>query len=74
MRQSFRSIRFGWLQTRGVERPNEGPLIKLLKDEDGITALEYGLLAAAIAGVLIIVAYFFGNRLGNQINRVAVHI
>ena len=74
MRQSLRSIRFGWLQTRGVERANEGPLIKLLKDEEGITALEYGLLAAAIAGVLIIVAYFFGNRLGNQINRVAVHI
>jgi len=36
--------------------------------------MEYGLLAAAIAGVLIIVAFFFGNRLGNQINRISVHI
>ena len=33
-------------------------LIKLVKDEDGITAMEYGLLAAAIAGVLILVAFF----------------
>jgi Flp pilus assembly pilin Flp len=49
-------------------------MLALLNDEDGITAMEYGLLAAAIAGVLIVVAYFFGSRLGNQINRVAVHI
>ena len=74
MRQSLRSIRSRWLQSRGVERSNEAALIKLLKDDEGITALEYGLLAAAIAGVLIIVAYFFGNRLGNQINRVSAHI
>lgn len=49
-------------------------LIKLVKDEDGITAMEYGLLAAAIAGVLILVAFFFSNRLGNAINNVSVHI
>ena len=46
----------------------------MLKDEEGITAMEYGLLAAAIAGVLILVAFFFGARLGNVINKVAVHI
>lgn len=34
---------------------------KFLKEEDGVTALEYGLLAALIAGVLIAVA-------GPQIN------
>ena len=28
---------------------------KFLKEEDGVTALEYGLLAAVIAGVLIAV-------------------
>lgn len=49
-------------------------LIKLVKDEDGITAMEYGLLAAAIAGVLILVAFFFSNRLGNAINNVSAHI
>lgn len=29
---------------------------KFLKEEDGVTALEYGLLAALIAGVLVTVA------------------
>ena len=46
----------------------------VVKDEDGITAMEYGLLAAAIAGVLILVAFFFSNRLGNAINNVSAHI
>jgi pilus assembly protein Flp/PilA len=49
-------------------------LIKLLKDEEGATALEYGLMAAAVAGVLIVVAYFLGNRVGNTINNVAIHM
>jgi Flp pilus assembly pilin Flp len=49
-------------------------LIRLVKDEEGITAMEYGLLAAAIAGVLILVAFFFSNRLGNAINNVSAHI
>ena len=40
-------------------------LIKLLKDEEGATALEYGLMAAAVAGVLIVVAYFLGGRVSN---------
>jgi Flp pilus assembly pilin Flp len=71
VRQGLRlSIRYSWLR----KRINAVQLKKLFEDEEGITALEYGLLAAAIAGVLIVVAYFFGNRLGNQINRVAVHI
>lgn len=29
---------------------------KFLVEEDGVTALEYGLLAAVIAGVLVVVA------------------
>lgn len=29
---------------------------KFLKDEDGVTALEYGLLAAVVAGALVLVA------------------
>lgn len=71
MRKHLRlSIRYGWLR----KRINGALLTKLLRDEEGITALEYGLLAAAIAGVLIVVAYFFGNRLGNSMNRIAIHI
>ena len=29
---------------------------KFLREEDGVTALEYGLLAAVVAGALIVVA------------------
>ena len=49
-------------------------LIKLLKDEEGATALEYGLMAAAVAGVLIVIAYFLGGRVSNGLNNVAQHI
>jgi pilus assembly protein Flp/PilA len=49
-------------------------LLRLLKDENGATALEYGLMAAAVAGVLIVVAYFLGNQIGNAINNVAQHM
>ena len=49
-------------------------LIKLFKDEEGATALEYGLMAAAVAGVLIVVAFFLGGKVSNSINNVAEHI
>jgi pilus assembly protein Flp/PilA len=49
-------------------------LIKLLKDEEGATALEYGLMAAAIAGVLIVIAYLLGGRVNNRLSDVAAHI
>ncbi len=47
---------------------------ELLRDEDGATALEYGLIAAAISGVIITVVYLLGNKLNNNFNRVATHI
>jgi len=49
-------------------------LIALIEDEEGATALEYGLMAAAIAGVLITVAYFAGGKISNRINNVAQHL
>jgi len=49
-------------------------LKKLLKDEEGATALEYGLIAAAIAGVIITMVYFLGGRVNNTLNNVAVHM
>jgi pilus assembly protein Flp/PilA len=49
-------------------------MIELLEDEQGATALEYGLMAAAVAGVLIVVAYFLGARVGNRLNTVAQHL
>jgi pilus assembly protein Flp/PilA len=49
-------------------------LKKLFKDEEGATALEYGLMAAAVAGVLIVVAYFLCNKVSNTLNNVATHM
>ena len=49
-------------------------LKKLLKDEEGATALEYGLIAAAIAGVIITVMYLLGNKVNNTISNVAAHM
>jgi pilus assembly protein Flp/PilA len=49
-------------------------LVKLLKDEEGATALEYGLMAAAVAGVLIVIAYFLGGQVSKSLNNVAQHM
>ena len=49
-------------------------LIELINDEQGATALEYGLMAAAVAGVLIIVAYFLGGKVSKSLNNVGQHI
>jgi Flp pilus assembly pilin Flp len=49
-------------------------MLELLKDEEGATALEYGLMAAAIAGVLIVIAYFLGGKVNNRLSNVAAHI
>ena len=48
-------------------------LVKLFKDEEGATALEYALMAAAIAGA-IIATVFLGGNVKNSINNVAAHI
>ena len=63
----------------GTEQPWGRPkmlteLRRLLPDEEGATAIEYGLMAAAVAGVLIIAAYFLGGRVSSQLNNVAQHI
>ena len=44
--------------------------MKLLKDEEGATAVEYGLIVAAIAGVIIAVVFLLGNKVKNQFNNV----
>jgi len=46
---------------------------RLFSDEEGATALEYALMAAAIAGVIIAVAFFLGNKVKNQMSNVASH-
>jgi pilus assembly protein Flp/PilA len=44
------------------------------RDEDGVTALEYGLLAALIAVVLIAGATLLGNNLNTLFNGIAALI
>jgi pilus assembly protein Flp/PilA len=46
----------------------------LWHDEEAATALEYGLIAAAIAGVIITVVYMLGGRISNKMNTVATHL
>jgi len=52
----------------------QNDLTELFNDEEGATALEYGLMASAVAGVLIVVAYFLGGRVSRSLNNVAQHM
>lgn len=45
-------------------------LIRLLQDDQGATAVEYGLIVAAIAGLIIAVIFVLGNKLNNTFNNV----
>ncbi len=47
---------------------------KFLKDESGATAIEYGLIAAGIALVIITAVGSVGNNLTNVFNRVANNV
>ena len=40
-------------------------LISFFKEEDGVTAIEYGLIAALIAVVIIVAVTFVGTSLSN---------
>jgi len=57
-------------------RKNEGEtrmlknLMKLLRDDEGATAVEYGLIVAAIAGLIIVVVFLLGNKVNNIFNNV----
>ena len=46
-------------------------LLKFLRDEDGVTAIEYGLIAALIAVVIIAAVSLVGERTSNTFNAVA---
>jgi pilus assembly protein Flp/PilA len=45
-------------------------VIKLLKDEEGATAVEYGLIVAAIAGLIIAVVFVLGGKVKNNFNNI----
>jgi pilus assembly protein Flp/PilA len=42
----------------------------LLGDEDGATAVEYGLIVAAISGLIIAVVFVLGKKVNNTFNNV----
>ena len=43
---------------------------KFLRDEDGATAIEYGLIAAGIAIAIVVVVFAVGNSLNNLFSTV----
>ncbi|HXU94369.1 MAG TPA: Flp family type IVb pilin [Gallionella sp.] len=46
------------------------PLTNFIREEDGATAVEYGILVAAIAAVIVIVTLIVGAQVENAFNRV----
>jgi pilus assembly protein Flp/PilA len=48
--------------------------LRLHRDEQGVTAIEYGLLAALIALVIIVAVIAVGQGLSTTFNNVAGHL
>lgn len=46
-------------------------LVDLLKDENGATAIEYGLIAALVSVAIIAALTLLGRNLGNSFNKVS---
>ncbi len=49
-------------------------LISFFKDEDGVTAIEYGLIAALIAIVIITATTLLGTSLSNKFDTIATEV
>ena len=49
-------------------------LIKFFKDEEGATAVEYGLMVALIAVVIIVAVALLGTNLRDKFNDVATRV
>ena len=62
------------MTARVLERSNRRPkmkiLSKIMKNEDGATAIEYGLIAALIAVAAIVAMGNLGDNLSNTFNDV----
>jgi len=48
-----------------------GKLLRLLKDEEGVTALEYALIAGLIAVAIIVGATLLGTNINSMFNYIA---
>ena len=49
-------------------------LISFFKDEDGVTAIEYGLIAALIAVVIIVALVVLGEALRDKFSYIASEV
>jgi pilus assembly protein Flp/PilA len=49
-------------------------LTKFIRDEQGATAIEYGLIASLIAVVIIAAVALVGTNLSDMFNNVASHL
>jgi pilus assembly protein Flp/PilA len=49
-------------------------LINFFKEEDGVTAIEYGLIAALIAVVIILALSILGTALSNKFDTIATAV
>ena len=47
---------------------------KILRDETGATAVEYGLIVAAVAAVVVVVLLVFGNKINNSFGNITTRI
>lgn len=47
---------------------------QFLKDEEGVTAIEYGLIAALIAVAIIAMVALIGDQLNNVFNCIAAYL
>jgi pilus assembly protein Flp/PilA len=45
-------------------------LLHLIRDDQGATAVEYGLIVAAIAGLIIAVVFVLGGKISNAFNNI----
>jgi pilus assembly protein Flp/PilA len=62
-------------QTKQTQKATKGErkmkkLIRFLKDEEGVTAIEYGLIAALIAVVIIVAVTMVGTELSETFHEV----
>jgi len=65
------SLLLGQITNEGVEK---GPLFRLLKDEKGVTAIEYGLIAALIAVAAVVVMGTVGTNRSGTFSQVAASL
>lgn len=47
-----------------------GKLRELVRSEEGATGVEYGLLVAAIAAVIVVAVYSIGDKVGKAFDKV----